>query len=140
MNTSDRKSSNRLLILGGLGLSLAVAVFVSPFASSNPDGLDRVSEDLGFVEKAASDDQVLANKLPFASIFEEYSFRGVPEPIATPVAGLLGTLATFGLAWGMGKLIVKKDSDYPDNDNYNGNYNDDTQSHNSGNDSEGSQV
>jgi cobalt/nickel transport protein len=31
----------------------------------------------------------------------------VPSTIATPLAGLAGTLVTFGLAWGAGKLLVK---------------------------------
>jgi cobalt/nickel transport protein len=48
-----------------------------------------------------------ARKLPFAQVFDEYALRGVPEAVATPLAGLAGTLATFGLAWGIGKLVVR---------------------------------
>lgn len=89
----------------GLGVALLIAIFLSPFASQNPDGLDRVSQDLKFDEKAATDPP--AHKLPFYAIFDEYALRGVPEQIATPLAGLIGTLATFGLAWGLGKLVVR---------------------------------
>jgi cobalt/nickel transport protein len=45
--------------------------------------------------------------VPFAQIFDEYAVKGVPESVATPLAGLVGTLATFGLAWGIGKLVVR---------------------------------
>jgi cobalt/nickel transport protein len=101
-------SRNLTFVLSGLGIALLIAIFVSPFASSDPDGLDRVSQDLKFEHKAAEDTP--AHKLPFARIFDEYALKGVPEAVATPMAGLVGTLATFGLAWGIGKLAVKNSS------------------------------
>ena len=117
MSSLKNKLRNRSLILVGLGLSLVIAVFLSPLASRNPDGLDRVAQDQKFEEKAAKDEEIVANKLPFASIFAEYSLRGVPEAIATPLAGLLGTLATFGIAWGIGKIVIKGNiPDTPDFD------------------------
>lgn len=115
MSSLKNKLRNRSLILVGLGFSLVVAVFLSPFASQDPDGLDRVAQDQKFEEKAAKDEEMVAKKLPFANIFAEYSLRGAPEAIATPLAGLLGTLATFGIAWGVGKMIIKGDlPDAPD--------------------------
>ena len=121
MSTNLDRQRNRAFILASLGAALLIAVFLSPFASQNPDGLDRVSQDLKFEEKAVED--APAKKLPFHAIFDEYSVRGVPEKIATPLAGLVGTLATFGLAWGIGKLAVRNsnssaDSDDKDNSNY----------------------
>ncbi len=105
MSDNLSPSRNRALIIAGLGVALLIAVFLSPFASKNPDGLDRVSQDLKFEHKAAKD--APAKKLPFAQIFHEYALKGVPEAVATPLAGLAGTLATFGLAWGIGKLVVR---------------------------------
>jgi cobalt/nickel transport protein len=99
------ESRNRAFVIAGLGVALFVAIFLSPFASKNPDGLDRVSQDLKFEHKAAEDNP--AKQLPFHAVFDEYALRGVPEGIATPLAGLIGTLATFGLAWGVGKLVVR---------------------------------
>jgi cobalt/nickel transport protein len=112
----SNNSSNRNLafIISGLGIALIIATFVSPFASGDPDGLDRVSQDLKFEHKASED--APANKLPFAQVFDEYALKGVPEGIATPMAGLVGTLATFGIAWGTGKLLVKKNTPAADND------------------------
>jgi cobalt/nickel transport protein len=108
---------NRLFILGGLGVALIIAIFLSPFASQNPDGLDRVSGDLKFDTKEAKNKP--AEKLPFYAVFDGYALRDVPEQVATPLAGLVGTLATFGLAWGIGKLAVRgksesKDSSQPE--------------------------
>ncbi|MEM8778829.1 MAG: PDGLE domain-containing protein [Cyanobacteria bacterium P01_G01_bin.49] len=108
------KKRNRLLILTGLGVALIIAVFVSPFASSDPDGLDRVSQDLEFEDKAVED--APAQKLPFYSIFEEYALRGVPETVATPLAGLVGTLVTFGIVWGAGKLLIRSPQNHLSND------------------------
>ncbi|MGL5835294.1 MAG: PDGLE domain-containing protein [Waterburya sp.] len=100
--------SNLAFLISGLGTALVIAVFVSPFASSNPDGLDRVSQDLKFEHKAAEDTP--AQNLPFAKVFDEYALKGVPETVATPMAGLVGTLATFALAWGVGKLMIRNSS------------------------------
>jgi cobalt/nickel transport protein len=106
MSSRLYQQRNRAFIVTGLGLALLIAIVLSPFASKNPDGLDRVSKDLKFGEKELKDKP--AQKLPFHAIFDEYAVRGVPEQIATPLAGLAGTLVTFGLAWGAGKLLVRK--------------------------------
>jgi len=100
-------NKNRILIFSGLALALSIAAFLSPFASKNPDGLDRVSQDLKFDEKATAESA--AKQLPFSQIFEEYSFKAVSdEKVSTALAGVTGTLVAFGLAWGIGKLAVRK--------------------------------
>ncbi|WP_088892015.1 PDGLE domain-containing protein [Leptolyngbya ohadii] len=106
-----QSSRNRAFTVLGISVALLVAVFLSPFASTQPDGLDRVSQDHGFDTKAAENPP--SHQLPFYSIFDEYAVRGVPAAIATPLAGLVGTLATFGIAWSLGKLLVKGDSPTP---------------------------
>ena len=112
MTNKNYPERNRALIIAGLGIALLIGVFLSPFASSDPDGLDRVSQDLKFEDKAI--EEAPAKKLPFYNVFDEYALRGVPEAMATPLAGLIGTLATFGLAWGIGKLVIRR-SDSSDN-------------------------
>ncbi|WP_107667675.1 PDGLE domain-containing protein [Cyanothece sp. BG0011] len=104
-NQHSNTKGNRSFILAGIGIALIVAVFVSPFASSDPDGLERVAQDLEFEDRAIED--APANKLPFYTVFEEYALRGVPEGVATPLAGLVGTVVTFGVAWGAGKLFIR---------------------------------
>jgi cobalt/nickel transport protein len=101
----DTAVRNRAFVFTGVGIALLIAIFLSPFASSDPDGLDRAAQDHGFDQTAV--ESHFSHKLPFYGLFDEYALRGVPETIATPLAGLAGTLVTFGLAWGAGKLLVK---------------------------------
>lgn len=108
MNRDNLRSRNLAFTVAGLGVALLIAIFLSPLASQNPDGLDRVAQDLKFEDKAAED--APARKLPFAAVFDEYALKGVPESVATPIAGLVGTLAVFGLAWGIGKIAVRGSS------------------------------
>lgn len=108
MNRDNLRSRNFAFTIAGLGVALLIAIFLSPLASQNPDGLDRVAQDLKFEDKAAED--APARKLPFAAVFDEYALKGVPENVATPIAGLVGTLAVFGLAWGIGKIAVRGSS------------------------------
>jgi cobalt/nickel transport protein len=108
----DVRTRNRAFVMVGLGVALLIAVLVSPFASQDPDGLDRVAEDLKFGDKAV--EKPISHDLPFYQVFEEYAVRGVPEQIATSLAGLVGTLATFGLAWGIGKMVVRNTQPLPE--------------------------
>jgi cobalt/nickel transport protein len=98
-------SSNLAFVMVGLGSAVLVATLLSPFASPDPDGLNRVAEDLEFADRELED--APASQLPFAQVFDGYALKRVPESIATPLAGLVGTLVTFGIAWGFGKLVVR---------------------------------
>lgn len=111
---NDNPSSrNRAFIIAGLGTALLVAIFLSPLASQNPDGLDRTAKDHGFDKKELEESP--AKQLPFHAVFDSYALRfipgydkdGLPKIIATSAAGVVGTLATFGLAWGIGKLAIR---------------------------------
>ena len=84
--------------LAGLAIALAVAL-LSPLASSHPDGLERVAEDKGFIDRAHD---------PWYEIVPDYLFPGVGnEALATILAGIVGTLTMFGLMFGLGKILVK---------------------------------
>jgi hypothetical protein len=89
-------------LLAFVALALAVAVglgtAVSPWASSEPDGLARVAQDTGFLDEATS------NGIQDDSPIPDYAFPGIDdERVATGVAGFVGTLGIFlvgvGLAW-----------------------------------------
>lgn len=76
---------------------LAVAC-LSPLASSSPDGLERVAEDEGFIG--------LAGEAPF-QIIADYVFPGMEnEALATILAGIIGTLILFGVAYGIAWLLT----------------------------------
>ena len=40
------------IVIGGLIVALGLAFFVSPLASSSPDGLEKVATDEGFIDTA----------------------------------------------------------------------------------------
>lgn len=81
---------------------VAVAVFVtavlvaavfSPWASSLPDGLEKVAIEKGFVHKGEG-------KGIGPAFIPDYLFPGIEnQALATSVAGVLGTLVVFGLAY-----------------------------------------
>ena len=90
--------STRVVIVLALALAVGLATAVAPHASPNPDGLERVAEDEGFVDRGE------IRAIQESSPIPDYAFPGVEdERVATGLAGFLGTLAVFtigyGLAW-----------------------------------------
>lgn len=86
----------------GLGISLLLALFLSPFASSSPDGLEKVAESKGFAEKGEG------WKLWKYAPFSDYAIPWIKnEKVSTALSGLIGTLAIFLIAFGIGKIIKK---------------------------------
>jgi cobalt/nickel transport system permease protein len=84
----------------GLVIALAVTLF-APLASEHPDGLERVAEDLGFID--------LALDAPY-EIIPDYALPGISEgsPMATILAGIVGVLIVaivgLGIAFAIARL------------------------------------
>ena len=77
-----------------------VLTTISPLASSSPDGLEKVAEDKGFID--------VAQTSPF-KIVADYAFPGIEnEAMATILAGWLGVILLFGMAYGLAWLIKSK--------------------------------
>ena len=89
----------RRFIIIMIAVSLVIAGIVSWFASSHPDGLERVAEDKGFIEKAEESS---------FELFPDYSIPGVGKFWSNGLAGIIGTLATFGLMIMLGRIIARK--------------------------------
>lgn len=90
-------------MLAGLGVALALAALVSPFASTSPDGLEKVAEDHGFIDHAAETPVWRWSWIP------DYAMPGVAhEGLATALAGVVGTALVFALAWAYTRLAVKR--------------------------------
>ncbi|MEV5532259.1 energy-coupling factor ABC transporter permease [Streptomyces prunicolor] len=93
--------SRRKLWIGGLAASLLLAGFVSFYASSNPDGLEKVAADQGIDQKAkehASADSPLA----------DYGVRDVDDArLSGGLAGVIGVgvtvVAGTGVFWAVRK-------------------------------------
>ncbi len=83
-------------------VSLILAFFISPFASSSPDGLERVAEDKGFISK--QEGKTLIN-----SPIPDYSLPFIKnERLSTSIAGIIGTVITFCVSFLAGSLIIKR--------------------------------
>ena len=86
-----------------LALAVGLAVAVSPYASSSPDGLERVATDKGFI-----DDGKL-HAVQDESPVPDYAFPGVDDPaLATGIAGFVGTLLVFGLGYGLATVVRRR--------------------------------
>jgi cobalt/nickel transport system permease protein len=84
----------------GIAAVIGMMVLVSPWASSLPDGLERVAEKLGFASRAAS-----AQPAPLPD-YGVGPLTGTSPWLATVVAGTVGTFLAFGLAWFVARALA----------------------------------
>lgn len=90
----------------GLLMTLGLAVFVAPFASPLPDGLEAVAAKLGFEHRSTT------STLP--ALAADYAIPGVKSAAAaTALAGVVGTFVVFGLAWLLGRALVRSSEIHP---------------------------
>ena len=88
----------------GLVVAVLLAVFVAPWASSQPDGLERVAETQAFTDRAT--DQVAAQTPLF-----DYQFPLLGDtPWSTSAAGAMGTVVLFGLVVLLGRALGRRAS------------------------------
>jgi cobalt/nickel transport protein len=91
---------NKKLLIAGFIIAVLVAAILSPFASSYPDGLERVAEDKGFIVLAGGK-ELIKTWMP------DYVFPGINhEGVATALAGIIGTILVLIVLYGIGKLLV----------------------------------
>lgn len=96
--TSEKStaSGGRGWIVAGVFVSL-LAVLISPLASGNPDGLERVAEDLGFLGTGLD--------APY-QILPDYTIPFLGETaISTILAGIVGAVVLLGLLILMGRNL-----------------------------------
>jgi cobalt/nickel transport system permease protein len=83
-------------VIGGLVIALVVVLF-SPLASGDPDGLERVAEDLGFIGQGF--------EAPY-EILPDYTIPGLGETgLSTIMAGAIGALVVAVLVIGLGRML-----------------------------------
>jgi len=78
--------------------AVVVAGFVSWFASTRPDGLERIAEDTGFAGKA---------KAPLFSVLPDYAVPGKEGFLSNAVAGVVGVFAVFAFVYAAGRLLSR---------------------------------
>ena len=108
-DTAPQRSTARSpkgLLVAGLLLAFLLAGFVSGFASSAPDGLEKVAEDEGFL--GASKDSAAADS-PLA----DYALSGIEnERLAGGLAGVIGVALTIAVGtlifWAVTRLSRRR--------------------------------
>ena len=92
-------------LIAGFIASLFLAGVVSFYASSNPDGLEKVAQDIGFIETA--EDHTYAE-----GALADYGVKGVENPrLSTGLAGVIGVVATGVVSTGIFMLVRRKSGD-----------------------------
>jgi len=91
------------------GLALAVAVvLLSPWASANPDGLERVAEDMGFMQQSLA--------APYQAL-PDYTIPLLGQSaLSTILAGAIGALLVAALVVGLGRLLKSSNRAAPASD------------------------
>jgi hypothetical protein len=103
VSPNGRRIGLAAFVVGGLVVASGLAFFVSPRASSEPDGLENVANEEGFADTGT--DQAL-DDAPTAG----YEVRGVDDDgLSTGLAGLIGVALTFA-ATGLLFLVVRRSS------------------------------
>ena len=88
-------SSGKIILL----ICIITGGIVSIFASSSPDGLEKVAEDQGFIDFGYS---IIYGIIP------DYVMPGISyEPLAVSLAGIFGVLITFIFMMFLGKIMIK---------------------------------
>jgi hypothetical protein len=84
------------LLAVGMGIALFITLF-SPFASPEPDGLEKVAENHGFITQAED--------APY-EVIADYVFPWVNnEDLATILAGMIGVLIVATVAFAAAFLL-----------------------------------
>jgi hypothetical protein len=95
-----RRIPTGVFVAVALALAIGLASAVSPFASPNPDGLEKVGEEKAFLDAAK------LHSLQENAPIPDYAFPGVEdERVATGLAGFVGTLGVFAIGWGVARVV-----------------------------------
>jgi hypothetical protein len=100
MTTKDKKLTK--FYLAFFSVAILLAGVVSFYASSQPDGLEKVAEEKGFLD-TAKDSAVSGSPL------SDYGVSGIDsERMSVGLAGVIGVVATAVVAFGLFMMIRRK--------------------------------
>jgi hypothetical protein len=84
----------------GLAIAAMVVIVLAPLASSDPDGLERVAEDQGFIERAENF---------LSGLLGDYAIPGVDnEGLSTVLAGLIGVAIVVAIVLILGRVVARR--------------------------------
>jgi len=87
-------------VIAGLAIVALVVVVLAPLASPDPDGLESVAKQQGFIDAAQTTGGFLAG----------YEVPGLGGSLGTIVAGLLGVGVVFLAMLALGRLLRRRDA------------------------------
>jgi cobalt/nickel transport system permease protein len=102
------EEGRRMLGVAAFGVVIAIglALFISPFASQLPDGLEKTAADLGFASQALAP--------AIAAPIADYQMPGISSAaMGTAIAGVIGTLVAFLFALLLARLLIPKPAPQP---------------------------
>lgn len=92
-----RRGFGRWWWLVGLAIAAAVVIVLVPLASGDPDGLESVAGQQGWLGAARD---------ALFSVIPDYAVPGIDDPaLAKVVAGLVGVALVFLVMVGLGRLL-----------------------------------
>ena len=93
----------RIFVIVAVAVAVGLATAVAPFATSSPDGLERVATDKAFIDEGRP--HAVQEDAPIP----DYAFPGIEnERVATGVAGFAGTLGVFALGYGLAFALRRR--------------------------------
>ncbi|CAN5857792.1 hypothetical protein BH24CHL6_BH24CHL6_07210 [soil metagenome] len=94
-----QRAGVRAWLLAGLAVAVVVVLAAAVWASTEPDGLERVAEDLGFIG---------AGQEPGFEVLPDYTLPGLDGGASTAVAGIIGIVVVLGVVWLLGRLLARR--------------------------------
>ena len=86
--------------IAGVAIAALVVVVFAPLASSDPDGLERVAEDQGFIDRAENF---------FSGLLGDYAIPGIDDPaVSTILSGLIGVAIVVVIMFALGRVLARR--------------------------------
>ena len=84
----------------GIVIVALVVIVLAPLASSDPDGLERVAEDNGFIAQAEN---------VVGGLLGDYAIPGIDDPtVSTILSGLLGVAILLAVVFLLGRVLARR--------------------------------
>jgi len=97
-----KRKENRPSFIYGAVIVIGLLLFIAPFASQLPDGLDRVAQSLGFEYKKIENQG-------FLTPLKDYRFWGIEsQPLSIIAAGMTGAGVIFALSFLLAGVLIPK--------------------------------
>jgi hypothetical protein len=86
--------------VAGIAIAALVVIILAPLASPDPDGLERVAEDVGFIDQAEN---------MVSGILGDYAIPGIDDPaMSTILSGLLGLAVVLVIMFVIGRVLARR--------------------------------